>query len=221
MLRSIVTTFCVLLLLSAAAQRPDGETWTGISLGYKINKKLRAEGALQARVNGWGSNLKTVFGAAALSYKYNKHVRLKANYRYGSRNSIRGFGGFRHRSNVDISLRKRKKPFTYSLRGRYQIEYDNLYQTELPVVVSHTLRIKPKVTYRLNKKNDLGLSAEFFQPVRQPAAPRWDAFRVGIAVAKDLKGGRSFSYGYKWEQGVNTAAPGTTHIFAVEYGFSL
>ena len=220
MLRILFTCLCALLLLSATAQH-DGETWKGISVGYKINKKMRAEGALQARVNGWGSNLKTVFGQASVSYKYNKYVRLKGNYRYGSRNSIRGFGGYRHRTNVDVSLRKRKKPFTYSLRARYQVEYDNLYQTEIATVIDHTVRIKPKVSYRIDKRNDLALSTELFRTVRNPAVTRFDAFRVGLGLAKDLKDGRSLTLGYKWEQGINTPAPRTTHIFAVEYGFSL
>lgn len=221
MLRTFLGILFVFSAVLASAQPADGEGWAGVGVSHKLNKKIVASGALQVRVNGWGTQVKTSFAEASLSYKYNKYIRLKANYRWGPRWNGAGFSANRHRTNIDVALKYRKKPFTYSLRTRGQLEYDNLYQTEIAVARTYTLRIKPKVSYRVNKKTDFAVAVELFKPLNSRLGNRIDNLRFGASLAKDLKKGRSVSYGYALEQGINVPGPGTTHIFAVEYNFRL
>jgi len=216
--RLLTVLCCLLLVLPTSAQLHDGEGWAGVGASYKVNKKTSLSGTLQLRANSWGRQVKTVFATGAINYKYNKHVRLKANYRYGPRWNMEGFSATRHRANGDLTLRTRKKPFTYSLRFRYQLEYDNILNREVATPRSYTFRLKPKVSYRVNKKTDVSAIVEIFQPLFEQS--RVDNLRFGVGLAKDLKKGRSVSYRYAWEQAINVPKPGTVHIVGVVYDFS-
>lgn len=219
-LRLYILLPALLLACIATAQRSDGEGWSAIGIEYELNKRTEIAGNIQARFAGWGTRTKTVFGEAAISREVVDFLKLKLNYRFGPRWGLGGFETTRHRTNLDATVGAKSKDFKYSLRLRYQVESDNPLRTEIAPTRETTVRLRPKVKYKLNKKNDLSLAGELFMPVNTPAPRLIDGYRLGASIEKDLKGGRSFSYGYLYEQPVYVAGGAATHILSLEYNFS-
>ena len=186
--RFLISALLAVFAFSASAQY-DGEFWGGVVVTKKINKKWNVGGAGQVRLNRFASNLKSSFFEVNTAYRYNKHVKVKFNYRFARRPGFIGGTANRHRGNIDLTLRDRKKksPFTYSLRFRLQQEYENLWRPENHWLATRYIRFRPMVDYSINKKYGVGTGIEAYHSLNNRYGNRFDNVRFIVALDRDLK----------------------------------
>ena len=108
----------VLICFSAKGQISDNQLWTGATLKFRINKKLRFDIEEQARFNNDISRLNITFTEGSILYKLTKSISIKGNFRYiydpDSHN--------RYRYSGDFAYNWSKKGFPFDFKYRLRIQ---------------------------------------------------------------------------------------------------
>ena len=115
-----ITLVGSILLISAAGfgQISDNQLWTGATLKFRINKKLRFDMEEQVRFNNDISRLNITFTEASILYDLTKRISIKGNFRYiydpYSHNS------YRYSGDLAYDWSKKRCPFSFKYRLRFQ-----------------------------------------------------------------------------------------------------
>ncbi|MCH8331194.1 MAG: DUF2490 domain-containing protein [Bacteroidetes bacterium] len=187
----------------------DNELWTGIEFSKEINKKLDLALEEQLRLNDDFGSLKSFFTNVALQQRLHKYIRAGINYRF----SIKELIDF-HRITASLIFRYRKKPWTFTYRPKYQLEYGD----QIP---EKYFRNKLKIRYRVNKDINPFIATElFYNTAYRGRVGLFDKFRLQLGLNYRLKKRKELTVYYMYQQEINVNYPSISNVFGVFYSYS-
>ena len=152
-----LTLLCgfVLICHSATGQISDNQLWTGATLKFRINKKLRFDIEEQARFNNDISRLNVTLTEGSILYELANRISIKGNFRYyydpNSHNALRYSG--------DLSYDWSKKGFPFDFK--YRLRFQRLIEEHTRESESY-IRNKFSADYNLSKLVDPFIAYESY-----------------------------------------------------------
>jgi hypothetical protein len=137
---------------SAAAQFNDAGLWLSMNAEKKITPKLSAELSQDFRIHENISELGESLSEIGLSYKINKNCHVSASYRYVEKRKNDNLFNERNRYNLDLTLKKKFKPFILQYRPRFEGEYKQMRKSDDDIGPSYYLKNKLTAKLDLDKK---------------------------------------------------------------------
>jgi hypothetical protein len=207
--RFAIAMFCALFSLTfCTAQITDSELWSSVGIEKNFKKKFRFSFEQGFRFDQTITHLKSSLSEISFLYKVHDFLRLSTGYRI----SIRDFE-VTHRVSGSVTLRYRKKPWTYSYRAKFQTDM------EVNDVADHALRNKVTITHRINKRFSPYAGGEVFYHVYYKQN-KFEKFRLfgGLQYSKKDNELKVF---YLYQREFNIAFPEQDHIFGLGYGYRL
>lgn len=203
------------------------ESWNGVVLELKINKKLDLELEQQLRFrskNGFYDRALTQF---KLDYDLLKWLRLGYSYRYINMNDRDGLISEieNHKRNAYyLSFRFIKLKRFYILgRIQYQSRRQLLSNTNKHIG-EHLMYLRQKTDIGYNIKDwklDPKLSFEWFSPIPARGQPQGQnyKYRFSLSTKYKLKGPQELNFKYMFEGEAKSWNPELVHIFDVNYTY--
>ena len=185
------------------------ELWSGASIKKELFNDLNASLEHQIRLNDNLQSFKSSLTNIGVRYKLHKKVRLGTYYRF----SIKPRGN-EHRSHTDLNFRYRKKPYTFSLRTRYQRVWP------LNELTEQYWRNKLKLEYKYNKRTFPYIAAEFYYRIHHQGN-FIDKYRLYAGMDYEISDKHLVNFFYMFQREVQVYAPGASHVLGLNYELGL
>lgn len=190
----------------------DNELWSGISLRYKLNKKIQFGLDQQVRMSQNMNAIRSSLFEFSARYRFNKHFSLKGQYRYTIRNGNRNVNRFTMDAN--LKWKWKKADLTFEYRARFQ--HSMVVFTGEP---ASYFRNRPKLSYYGFKKIEPFISYENFYKFNQHNEFRGHRYLLGVDIKLNKDLDLTLSYGI--DQETNTKSPNSRNLFVavLKYDF--
>jgi hypothetical protein len=190
MRKNILILFLFALVSNLWGQQSEDQTWTGLSLGYRYNKKISFDVLSEYRAFGLDDPISKLVEVKG-KYKLNKRIILHARNRFsvvqGGNDKLRFDGG------MTLKWTKKKWPISASYRFQYQQSFESSSTDE-----ASAFRAKFKITWKLIKRFYFFSGFEHFY--RFDDKDQWDKERFYFGLKKDFKKGYGLTLGYLLEK---------------------
>lgn len=141
--------FVFLVSMNGYAQKDDFRIWTDLKIEKKLTQKWHLEARGAFRLNENIREIGSYYGDIGVGYKFKKNFKLELHYRYSGKSTDEGYFRKRHRYYVDLSYKiKTGTPFSVALRGRFQKQYTDVFNSEDGFNPANTFRLALTPAYR-------------------------------------------------------------------------
>lgn len=190
----------------------DNELWTGISLRYKLSKKMQFGLDQQVRISENISIVRSTFFEFGARYRFNKHFSLKGQYRYTFRNESRNVNRFSLDANFKWKWKKVDLKFDY----RTRVQHAMVVHTGEP---NTYLRNRLQLSYYGFKRIEPNISYENFFKFIDHNEFRGNRYLLGLDIKLNKELDLSLNYGI--DQEINTKNPSAKNIYiaVLKYDF--
>lgn len=203
-----VGVFIVFLFsLSGTAQMyfDDAQLW----LNLEVEKKLGKKWGLQLNLKGRGTYNVTQVGRAAadlgIFYKFNKHIRLRADYVYVEKRRKNNSFKTQHQYCIVLILKKDFGRWSLVYKNKFQARYENFSSTSDGYIPRYYDRNKLMIKHETTKRFSFYVAEEVYIPLNNPQIKGLSRSRsyVGsfINVTKNQKLELYFLYQLQLQQG--------------------
>ncbi|MDB3907290.1 DUF2490 domain-containing protein [Crocinitomicaceae bacterium] len=214
--RTILLTIGLLFLIPIKSWSQDlntrgNELWTGISIKYKLNKKLQFNLDQQVRMSQNMQAIRSSFFEFGARYKWNKYVSTKVQYRYTIRNEQRNVNRF----TVDAIAKWKWKSADLKFSYRTRFQHAMVVYTGQPFTY---LRNRLRMSYYGFKRLEPFLSYENFFKFNFHNEFRGNRYVLGCDVKLNKQMDLTLIYGI--DQEMNTKNPTSRNIFSAVLSYS-
>lgn len=190
----------------------SNDFWTGVSLKYKLNKKVAFSIDQQVRVTDNLNEIRSIFFEFGLKYKFNKHFSTRVQHRYTIRNQERHVNRF----SLDGTAKWKIKPAKLELSYRLRFQHAMITFTKEPETF---LRNRLQLRYEVFKKMKLFARYESFYQFNDKSRFRRNLYAAGIELQVNKK--LDLSLFYRMDKKINTKNPETRNIIACLVSFEI
>ncbi|MCH2224118.1 MAG: DUF2490 domain-containing protein [Crocinitomicaceae bacterium] len=184
----------------------SNDLWTGISLKYKLTKKISFHLNQQVRITEGLSTIRSNFFEFDVKYKFNDYISSKVKYRY----TIRGGERNANRYALGLNFKKKVNPTNLELNYRICFQHSMVVFTGEP---STFLRNKIQARYKFSKKLKPFIAYESFYKFNDDYEFRRNRYTAGIAIGFNKK--LDLMLSYKLDEKINTKDPQKRNILAI------
>ncbi len=212
MIKKSACISCLVLLCSlriSYGQNTDLGGWANAGFGFDIIGDLSGEISEEVRYNFSIAELYQTNTDIALGYKFNKHLKVSADYRYSIRPTKRV-----NRTGIAVSYKQGVQDFDFTFKTRF------LYAFTPDAQEGSAWRNKLTAAYKINKQFSPFVSGELFYSLSNQI-DQLDNYRLEAGLNYDLNKHNEFSFGYLYDHEFNVNNPTTMHIFTIGYFYSL
>ena len=203
----------------------DLESWTSISLKYKLNKKWSFELEEQLRLDENISEIGEYFTQLNAEYSISKNFDIGGGLRYIRENDNKGnIQGYENhfRFNLDASYKHKINNFSIKYRLRYQNKNELGVSTDDGDYANQNMRFKTSVGYDIkNWKLDPKFSAEIFNHFEEGEDNGFSKYRLTLGTDYKIKHFGKIGLFYRMEKELNVELPETTNIIGLKYTYTL
>ena len=176
---------------------------------------------LEQRFDNNISNFDRLLLEPSLSYKINKQWSLGASYRSWIRQSLEHTYDFRQRGNVDISFRKKIKPFVLKLSSGLQYGFPDLMQENSAKTQNLATRNSIRVSYNIfGSRFSPSLKYELFTKIGSERLLNYQ-WRITAATSFYINDSASLRFFYAYEREYNLDVPFKSHIYGLGLVYKL
>ncbi len=219
MKRKILLPIFIGICALSSAQVTDSKLYTGATLKYNINKKIRIEFEQQIRFNENISKYDFTFSEFGVRYEMLKYLDLKAIYRYSfipeqqTGNEISEY----NKSKYTLEASTGTKIFNTGLKASYRLRYQNSSESSSTETSSY-IRNRIELGYNLSKLVDPYASYESYFRLNGKNEFREDRYILGLAwkITNKLDFESQFIYQYE----INVRNPETDYIIELGLVYS-
>lgn len=201
-----------LACLVSFGQESDNQLWTGATMKFRLNKKLRFDLEEQARFNNNISKLNITYTEGGMKYDLNNHISLKGNFRYTydpySHNTYRYTGDF------DYDWSKKKFP----LRLKYRIRFQRNIEAHTLEAASY-FRNKFSAGYNLSKPVDPYIEYESY--FKLSFINKFTTNRFIIGLEWKISGNIDIDTFYMLEDEFGERNPAIKNVFGIGLSYDL
>ena len=182
------------------------EFWTGVSLKYKLNKKVAFSLDQQVRITDNLTEIRSTFFEFGARYKFNKHFSTRIQHRYTMPNQERHV----NRLSIDGTGKFTIKPAKLELSYRLRFQHSMVTFTKEP---ESFLRNRVQIRYKLFKNLKLFARYESFYRFNDKMRFRRNLYSTGLNI--DLNKKLDLSLFYRLDQKINTKNPELRNTIAL------
>lgn len=201
----------------------DFETWSGINLKYKVNKKWAMALKSQLRLENNSSEISQYFGQFDLKYALSKHFDLVGGFRYIRKNDNSGdVQGYKNRVRYQFDgiYSHKLNDFNFKYRVRYQNR--NEVDADENDEAKKAIRFKAGFSYNIKKwKLDPEVSGEVFRSLGEESDQQFEKYRLTIGTSFKVHKAAKVAVFYRFENELNTTNPVAVNILGAKYTYSL
>jgi Protein of unknown function (DUF2490) len=139
----------------------DAGSWNTLNLTYKVNAKWGLLFTQEFRLRENYSRLNLFYTNVGVNYAVNKQFKIGVIYRLIDKYLEDNTFSFRHRFMNDYSYKFDYKKWGFGLRQRFQIEWRDVYSSELGLYPELFSRTKAEVSFDVTPKLSPYISTEF------------------------------------------------------------
>jgi hypothetical protein len=145
----------------------DAQLWANLSLTKKFGKKFALHLENQDRFYMNMSTFRRASFDAGVSYRFNKYIRLRADYRYLIRRSLEGYYGQRNWYSAALIFKAEVKRFKFYYRNMVQVRMGTTNSEN-----AYTMRLydrnKFTIRHETTKRITLWVAEELYVPLNSP-----------------------------------------------------
>lgn len=210
--------------MEAAAQPlQDFGVWGTVSYGSDINDDLDFSIDQEFRMEDNSRVLGVMFTNLGIDYRINRYFQVGFNYRFVLNRRTTGIYGHRHRTMLDLQVRKRYRQWTFAYRARGQWEVRTWnYANEFGFAPTTDLRNTFKTIYRLNRQFEFYVSFDLRILYRDPRIPDFrgiDRYRYRLGMDVLLAREKSLGIFFQHQREVNIPNREVEFTIGLEYKF--
>ena len=132
---------------------------------------------------------------------------------------------FRHRVSLDVNLKKKAGPLSFTFRQRLQSEYRNLYSSELGAIPEWYTRSKLTIKYDFDKPVTPYIACELRYQINNPRTVEvnnlWHRARYIVGLDYKKSDRNTFGVYYLIQREWDVSAPQNLYILGLEYTLTL
>jgi|ERR1035437_2850666 hypothetical protein len=204
---------------------PDAGMWNTFSLEYELNSRLSAVLDEEFRLKENFSEINLFYTNLGMTYKLSRLFKLGLIYRNIQKYQIDRTISFRNRLMLDIIVKKKYDPWTFSFRTRFQGEVKDFYTSENGGIPEYYMRNKFEIKYDLQNRITPYVSAEFRYQIYERKTPETNGLyhRVRPAIGFDYKINKKNSFGayYLIQREWNVNEPEELYIIGLQYTLTI
>lgn len=179
----------------------DAALWANIYIQKKINKHWKIHINQQNRLNYNFSQYGMGYADIGVTYTFNKHVKVLADYVYAKKIRYDGSYTNRHQAYIALILKKKWGRLSLSYRNMLQVQYEDIYSSYDGLIPQYYDRNKFTIKYRINKHLKPYIAQELYLPFDQTRNKGLDRSRtfVGMFYKLTKKAELEFYYLYQYK----------------------
>ena len=159
-------------------QYQDFHSWSELTIEKKLTKKASLILQQDVRIQNNSTLFKDYITVIGASYKFNKHLKVRASYRFTYSYDIEDLFENEHRFYGDIRLKQKLQRFVFSYRFRYQLKYAHFNLNRW-----HHLRNRFSVKYNIPKSPFLPFAKyEFYYSLNNPVKNSIDRSKYTVGL---------------------------------------
>ncbi|WP_248723440.1 DUF2490 domain-containing protein [Seonamhaeicola sp. ML3] len=203
----------------------DLESWTGINLKFKLNKKWAFNLEGQLRMKEYITEVSEYFSDFGTSYTVFRGFKLGAGFRYIKENDnvgkIQGYENH-FRFNLDASYKHKINDLSLKYRLRYQNKNELGISTSEGDYANQKFRFKTSLEYGVNNwKLDPKFSAEIFRSFGVDRENEFSKYRLTLGTEYKFKSFGTIGLFYRIEKEINVSVPEITKIIGLNYTYTI
>ncbi len=197
----------------------DAAVWISFNLEKKINKHVYLQLSQQNRIN---ENVST-YGRGnidfGITYRFNKNIRLMADYVYLKRPNPDNSFTNEHRFYTALILKKNIGRWDFSYRNMVQMRMKDIYSSVDGKIPKFYERNKVSIKYDLNKFINPYIGYELYYPFYQAKNKGFSKSRTALGLNYNLNKHTQLELYFLYQQELNASNP-TNRDFIYGIGFS-
>lgn len=212
---------CIAILLcflgeNLFSQQNDFQSWTSISIDYKINKKWQLKLSPELRLYENVNEINTIFLDLGAQYTVNSFFSIGIYNRNAAQKQLNNTYNFNHRWMFDVNIKKkvfRKCDLKYRLRMQNQFnEIDvNSFNNH-----SQSLRNKISLSYNLHKKISVEVGAELFNKFKNKSI-QFSNLRLNTILEYEINKKNAIAFGFLYQKELNSVNPYTDWVLQIQF----
>ncbi len=221
---SLLITIITAHISFAQDDNRDFESWTSMSIDFKLKRKWTFELEEQLRLQNNSSKTDQYFTQFQAGYKIFDDFELGGGLRYiKNKDNVGKIQGYENhlRFHFDTAYKHKISQFSFKHRLRYQNKNElNIPASEENFANQH-IRIKTAITYNIiNWRFDPKVSAEIFNQIDNNEENGFDKFRLSIGTEYNIKKFGKIGLLYRMEKELNVDNPKSTDILKLNYTYT-
>jgi hypothetical protein len=217
---SLLTLTVLHFAAPCTAQVNDAGLWLSVNAEKKITQKFSIGLSQEFRLNENMAELGSFLTDVGVAYKFNKYIRVSANYRFSGKRRLDDTYSKRHRYYIDLTGRIKKKPVIFLLRSRFQSQYADVFSSAEGKIPSYYSRNKFTLKLDLDKKFVPYISAETFTPISGNDGILIDNARYSAGTEYNFNRMHGIDLFLMMQREFNVVNPETDYILGLGYNFS-
>jgi hypothetical protein len=206
--------------LQGIAQVNDAGLWMSVNLEKKITPVFSAAFSQELRMNENISEAGTIFSDIGLQYKYGKHLKFAAFYRYSKKRRLDDMYDTRWSQYVDMAYRQEVKSFALNLRMRYQLKNSELLSSSEGSATANLLIPKLIVKYDSGRKYKPYVFAEPYYNLSVPTDKVLEQLRFCGGVEYTFNRMHAVDLHYIIQKKYTYNQPYTDYVIGIDYAFT-
>lgn len=227
-MKRFILSLLILSSLSSFGQATkasqDFGIWTTINLEKKLSERFSIIFTEEFRLRENASRINLFYSDLGVEYRPAKILKIALSYRNIQKSLIDGTYSYRHRIQLDITLKKKFGNFAVSYRQRLQREQRDVYNSENGQLVEWYSRNKFTVKLDLDKPLKPYVAAEFRYQIRNArmveSDDTWHRARYIVGLDYRLNDKSTFGLFYLMQNEFNVKTPQSIYIVGVEFSYS-
>jgi len=174
----------------------------------------------QNRINNNVSEYGLGYADIGLTYRFNKHIRVRADYVFSGKRRPDATYSYRHQFYTALTLKQKYKRFTFLYRNLVQFRVKDVYSSDDGMVPEIYERNKVTIKYELNKRYSFYIAEELYLPFYQAKSKGLDRSRSFAGMLYNLTKTNQLEFYFAFQQQLNSFKT-TKRIFIYGIGYSI
>lgn len=227
-MKRFILSLIILSSLSSFGQATkasqDFGIWTTVNLEKKLSERFSIMFTEEFRLRENATRINLFYSELGVEYRPAKMLKIAFSYRNTQKNRIDGTYSYRHRIQLDITLKKKFGNFAISYRQRLQREQRDVYNSENGQLAEWYSRSKFTVKYDMDKPLKPYVAAEFRYQIRDARMVESDDtwHRARFIGGLDYKLNEKSTVGlyYLMQNEFNVKTPQSIYIVGAEFSYA-
>ncbi|MCE3280475.1 MAG: hypothetical protein K0S44_2666 [Bacteroidetes bacterium] len=202
----------------------DFGIWATVNLEKKLSEKFSIMFTEEFRLRDNATRINLFYSDLGVEFRPAKIIKFALSYRNIQKNLIDGTYSYRHRIQLDITLKKKFGNFAVSYRQRLQREQRDVYNSENGQLAEWYSRNKITVKYDMDKPLKPYVAVELRYQIQNyrlvESDNTWHRARYIAGLDYKLNDKSTVGLYYLMQNEFNVKTPQSIYIVGVEYSYS-
>jgi len=204
----------------------DAGIWNTFTIQHDLNKKNTISIDQELRFKENYSQVNLFYTQLSVAYKITKSWKIEPSFRHIDKVKNDGTLSFRNRFSVDLTYKKKIKKFSFSQRGRYQMEYRDIFTSKQKWLNEKYFRLRTLLEYTGNERFQPYYSCEFRYQIDVPGSDvqfngNWHRIRNVLGVNIEINKKQTLNIYYLVQNEFNISPPENSYITGLQYSIKL